>query len=43
LKASYKSIDLDKRPDMDDIQDALEGITGARSVSLLTQLINTLI
>ncbi|KAL5233912.1 hypothetical protein ACI65C_001353 [Semiaphis heraclei] len=32
LKATYKSIDLDKREDMDDIQDALEGITGARSV-----------
>lgn len=35
LKATYKSIDLDKREDMDDIQDALEGITGARSVNLL--------
>ncbi|VVC44250.1 Hypothetical protein CINCED_3A025184 [Cinara cedri] len=31
LKASYKSIDLEKREDMDDIQDALEEITGARA------------
>lgn len=40
MKATYKSIDLDKRQDMDDIQDALEGITGARSVHLLTLLID---
>lgn len=40
MKATYKSIDLDKRQDMDDIQDALEGITGARSVHLLKLLID---
>ncbi|XP_025416463.1 glutaredoxin-2, mitochondrial isoform X2 [Sipha flava] len=32
LKVSYKSIELDNRNDMDDVQDALEKLTGARSV-----------
>ncbi|XP_025423275.1 glutaredoxin-2, mitochondrial-like [Sipha flava] len=32
MKVTYKVIELDNREDMDDIQDALEGITGARSV-----------
>jgi len=32
LKATYKCIELNNRADMDEIQDALEGLTGARSV-----------
>lgn len=35
MKATYKCIELDNRADMDEIQDALEGLTGARSVNLL--------
>lgn len=38
MKATYKFIELDNREDMDDIQDALEGITGARSVNFLLSL-----
>ncbi|XP_050526785.1 glutaredoxin-2, mitochondrial-like [Daktulosphaira vitifoliae] len=32
LKATFKAIELDEREDMDAIQDALQEITGARSV-----------
>ncbi|XP_050424859.1 glutaredoxin-2, mitochondrial-like isoform X2 [Adelges cooleyi] len=32
LKANYTAIELNNRDDMDDIQNALEEITGARSV-----------
>lgn len=35
MKATYKFIELDNREDMDDIQDALEEITGARTVNIL--------
>lgn len=35
MKATYKVIELDNREDMDDIQDVLEGVTGARSVYIL--------
>jgi hypothetical protein len=38
MKVTYKVIELDNREDMDDIQDALEGITGARSVYILSSI-----
>lgn len=39
LKVTYKCIELDNRKDAEDIQDALEKLTGARSVILWPSLI----